>query len=85
MQAQNANINHNGPDSPVIQFNAVFPFFGPEERSMVFNCTEAQFMVGWAEYAEGAMMQDAFHFLNVDEREFMISGCYPDEFEQAAR
>lgn len=47
---------------------------------MVFDCTSEQYLLGMASYKTGCMMQDAFHFLSADEREFLISGTTPVKF-----
>lgn len=49
-------------------------------KGMQFNCTPDQYMKGLKKYQQGALMQDAFPFLNADEREFLISGLLPSEF-----
>jgi hypothetical protein len=53
----------------------------PKAKSMVLNCTLDQFNEAHRKYQAGAMMQSAFPFLNADEREFLINGLLPDEFE----
>lgn len=50
-------------------------------KSMTFNCTVRDFDHGMSDYQNGMLMQDAFHFLNADEREFLISGTTPEEWK----
>lgn len=55
--------------------------FGNTE--MVINCTREQYERGCRAYQGGKMMQDAFRFLSADEREFLISGMTPAQFDEA--
>lgn len=80
--AQNPNINHNAYDDNTCEFVATFPFYGREPRKMIMQCSPQQFIAGWGKYSAGAMAQNAFPFLSADEREFIISGTYPDEWER---
>ena len=41
------------------------------------NMTETQFRIGKKMWDEGALVQDAFPFLNADEREFLMTGTPP--------
>lgn len=50
------------------------------EKQMQINCTAEQYLEGLEKYKKGAMMQSAFHFLNAEEREFLISGTTPEEW-----
>jgi hypothetical protein len=52
------------------------------QKEMVLNCTPDQYLAGLKSYKEGALMQNAFPFLNADEREFLISGTTPDEWDR---
>lgn len=51
-------------------------------RTMNFNCSPDQYRIGMRAYKAGALIQDAFPFLSADEREFLISGILPDEWER---
>ena len=45
------------------------------------NCTFEQFNQGAKAYHKGALIQEAFPFLNMHEREFLISGLTPEMFD----
>lgn len=49
---------------------------------MEINCTPTQYLAGLQAYKKGAYMQDAFSFLSAGEREFLISGLTPAEWER---
>jgi hypothetical protein len=52
------------------------------EKQLKLQCDFNQFLSASDEYDAGALMQDAFHFLSPDEREFLISGLLPDDFDR---
>ena len=55
--------------------------FGPS-RTAVFEIEPAEFHKRYAEYLSGGkMIQDAFPELNDDEREFMLTGITPAEWD----
>jgi len=45
--------------------------------TMEINCTEEQLAEGLQQYANGELLQEAFHFLNAGEREFVKTGITP--------
>lgn len=47
-------------------------------NKMEINCTYEQF----ARWREGGLIQNVMPQLSADEREFLISGCMPGEFEK---
>ena len=49
-------------------------------RRMVINCTAEQYVKGVEDYNSGKLIQEAFGFLNADEREFLVSGLTPQEW-----
>jgi hypothetical protein len=49
---------------------------------MEIDCTPEQYLAGLEAYKKGAFMQDAFHFLNASQREFLISGLNQAEWER---
>jgi hypothetical protein len=49
---------------------------------MEIDCTPEQYLAGLEAYKNGALMQDAFHFLTASQREFLISGLNQDEWER---
>lgn len=77
MIAHRASYSPNS-DSVRIETNGIF---GPQE--MMLKCTFKQYSEGVRLYKAGAYMQDAFSFLSADEREFLISGLTPEQFEEA--
>jgi hypothetical protein len=50
-------------------------------KEMSFDCTPEQFTGGMRSYRAGAHVQDAFPFLNDEEREFLLSGITPAEWK----
>ncbi len=62
--------------------NKVEVFSMDEDKSMVLNCTLHQFIDGRSEYERGCLIQDAFSFLSDDEREFLLSGMLPSEWDE---
>jgi hypothetical protein len=51
-------------------------------RSATFpNVTEGEMNEGYALYRGGALIQRAFPFLNADQREFLMTGTYPEEWD----
>lgn len=51
-------------------------------KRMILRCSPRQYSHGLKKYKEGAFIQDAFDFLDADEREFLLSGLYPEELER---
>ena len=49
--------------------------------TMELNCSEAELAQGFNLYDGGALLQDAFPFLNAGEREFLKTGITPQEWE----
>ena len=49
-------------------------------HSMELDCTEVQFEEGVRSYQNGELLQNAFHFLSADEREFVKTGITPEEW-----
>jgi len=50
-------------------------------KQMLFFIPVSRFEQGVKDYKAGAMVQDAFPFLSPNEREFLISGLLPSEFD----
>lgn len=44
------------------------------KAEMIIGCSPEQYVKGVEAYSKGALIQNAFDFLNVEEREFLISG-----------
>lgn len=57
--------------------------FGVKE--MELKCTPMQYVLGAEEYKKGALMQNAFPFLSAEEREFLISGTTPEEWDKISQ
>lgn len=51
-------------------------------KTMTFECTKDLYLRGYVAYQQGVLMQDAFPFLKASEREFLISGTTPQEWEE---
>ena len=45
------------------------------------NMTETQFRISKKMWDEGALVQDAFPFLNADQREFLMTGTPPQVWD----
>jgi len=50
-------------------------------KELVINCTLSRYQTALAEYKASALMQDAFLFLSHEEREFLITGIDPLEWQ----
>ena len=51
-------------------------------KTMFFDGVSREQMVrGQIKYAEGSYVQNAFRFLDADQREFLMSGLLPEEFD----
>lgn len=53
-----------------------------ENKVMHFGMNFFDFESSLRSYQQGAFMQDAFPALSPDEREFLISGLLPHEFDE---
>lgn len=53
----------------------------PSGKKMQINCTSEQYLEGMRQYREGALMQNAFPFLDANEREFLMTGITPHEWD----
>jgi len=51
-------------------------------RDMIFKTTINAMTEAIEKYNKGALIQEAFHFLTVAEREFLISGITPAEWDK---
>ena len=49
-----------------------------KENSMTFDMSCFEFRLAFAEWRTGSMIQNAFPNLNVDEREFIMTGITPE-------
>ena len=54
-----------------------------KRKSAVLTCGPDEFDLGCRRFADGkgALVQDAFPFLSGDEREFLLTGMTPDEWD----
>jgi len=50
---------------------------------MELNCTWEQFNEAHNKWESGMLCQQAFSFLNADEREFVMTGILPEEWDEA--
>lgn len=50
------------------------------QKEYTINCSKNEYIAGLMRYRAGALMQDAFPFLTNEEREFLISGTTPEEW-----
>ena len=53
----------------------------PKPRSMVLNMSLAEYTAAMIFYQNGVLIQNAFPQLNADEREFLMTGIKPEEWD----
>jgi hypothetical protein len=51
-------------------------------KSLPVSCTQEQFELGISAWNSGQMVQDAFPFFSPEEREFLLTGLTPSEWEE---
>jgi hypothetical protein len=56
--------------------------FNGKTYEMEINCTPAQLAEGTHAYSKGALLQNAFPFLNANEREFLKTGTPPHVWDE---
>lgn len=49
---------------------------------MEISLSPDQFDAAWDKYQKGTMIQDAFPTLSADEREFLLTGITPEEWDE---
>lgn len=52
------------------------------DNTLELPCTEAQFNAASLAYKQGAMVQDAFSFLDAGLREFVMTGYTPEDWKK---
>jgi len=53
------------------------------DKEMLFKgVTVSSMVTGMQNYKSGSLIQDAFDFLNPDQREFLMTGMTPEEWEE---
>ena len=57
--------------------------FSKKEHEMVMPLTLAQFNACYNEWQAGVKIQNAFSMLNADQREFLMTGITPAEWDKA--
>lgn len=57
--------------------------FSGNINTMDLPITWEEYNEAYAQYAQGALIQNCFSMLNDDQREFLISGMIPKEWEAA--
>ena len=67
-------------ENQVIEFTRTSTLTG-KTSTMMLNVSEFTFAEGARMYNEGALLQDAFHFLTPAEREFVKTGITPEEWD----
>jgi hypothetical protein len=68
-------------DFPVVTISRICPFTGALNE-MTLNCSVDEYVIGEQAYNDGALLQDAFHFLDADEREFIKTGITPEQWNR---
>lgn len=64
----------------MIEITRKSPFSG-KTNVMLLACTQEEYDQAEKAYTEGALLQEAFHFLDADEREFVKTGITPSEWK----
>ena len=60
----------------------VKPAFGGEYVTMTLPMTAADFFGCFNEWQAGKLIQDAFPMLNADQREFLMTGLTPEQWDK---
>ena len=55
---------------------------GPGDKSIFVDATLEQVNQAWYNWMNGKFVQDAFPFMNVDQREFIMTGITSSEWEE---
>ena len=55
---------------------------GGDVKYLHVNASQYDMLNGMLEYKKGKLIQSCFPFLSADEREFILSGLTPDEYER---
>ena len=63
----------------MITFTKQSPVTG-QFNTYAFDLSNDEFAAAYAKWHNGALIQEAFPTLTPDEREFLISGCTPEDF-----
>lgn len=58
------------------------PFSG-KVNTLALNISQDEFNAALARYEAGALLQNAFHMLDADEREFLMTGITSEEWAAA--
>lgn len=53
-----------------------------KNKSIIFNCGYNRFHRGIKKWDQGLLIQEALEFLSADEREFLLTGLTPDEWDK---
>ena len=64
------------PDQLLVQADGLF---GKQE--MTLNLSSEQYLKGMKDYQTGMFVQQAFPTLNADEREFLVTGMTPEQWD----
>jgi len=59
---------------------SVSPFSG-SRNEMILSISYDEWKVAYAKWNAGALIQDAFPMLDAGEREFLMTGITPDQFD----
>ena len=63
-----------------MKVSRVHPFTG-KVNTIELDISESEYRFAQTEMVRGALVQDAFHMLNADEREFLITGLMPGDWD----
>lgn len=55
--------------------------FTGKVNTMTLNISQEEFDAADKAWQAGSMVQNAFHMLNADEREFLLTGVTPEEWD----
>ena len=72
----------NLAEAPALVTIAANPALGLAEKDVVFSCTVTQMHNGIMAYNAGALLQDAFPFLDAESREILKTGLTSEDWER---
>ena len=73
----NVLVEKFGTDKVIVKANTPFGW-----SQQTLNISQEEFNKGWEQHTSGALIQDAFPLLTSEEREFLLSGITPDEWNK---
>ena len=60
----------------------IFSTFSQRQNTMMLDLTKEEWYSGYNAWKGGVLVQNAFPTLNADEREFIMTGTTPEEWDE---